>query len=274
MKTLTSNQLLKSATSNTKKLLASTVGVAVALGAVAIAPQSAKAASFGNSLDCNDNSCSLQSLLDGMTTSGPGIDTVNDQSAVELFTPNASSSSTSSLLFEVAGNAADNEFGIYKKGDTGSKITLFDGPDSPNSEAPFANQATLHFASNGDVKLDNTVYSGFGNEFGYYLKNKKLDYFYTEDALNPNGNEQSVIYQGNGSKLQIPNGAGSGNFDEHDWIVAFEDLPLADSDSDYNDFAILASDVEPVPEPATMAGLGLVGAAMALSRRRNNKKNS
>lgn len=266
---------------NSKKLLASTATLAVALGAVAIAPQSAKAASFGKSWDNNDElcdfraNCSLQTLLDEITTSEEKIDTENDQSAIELFTPNASSTFTGSFMFEVAGNADFNNFGIYKKGTPGTRIKLFDGLTTPDSDAPFPTQATVQFAGNGAVKLGDTVYNDFGNEFGFYLETKN-NIFYTEDALNENGYEQSVIYQGGGDvDLQIPYGAGSGNFDEDDWIIAFEDLLLSNTDSDYNDFVILATDLEAAstPEPATMAGLGLVGAAM-LIRRRQNKKDS
>jgi len=267
---------------NTKNFLASTATLAVALGAVAIAPQSAKAASFGDSSDAwmcsaSDSDCkSLQNLLEGITTSEEKIDTEKDQSAIELFTPNASSSFTSSFMFEVAGHADFNEFGIYKKGTPGTRITLFDGADSPDSTAPFANQATLQFASNGAALYDGTVYNDFGNEFGFFLKTKNNSYFYTEDALNDNGNEQSVIYQGGGDvDLQIPYSAGPGNFDEDDWIIAFEDVLFDASDKDFNDFVILATDLEAAstPEPATMAGLGLVGAAM-VGLRRKNKKNS
>lgn len=268
---------------NAKNLLASTTTLAVALGMVAIAPQSAKAASFRTSHDngkalCNNRAdCSLQNLLDEITTSEEKIDTVKDQSAIELFTPNASSSFTSSFLFEVAGHKNVNEFGIYKKGTPGNRITLFDGAATPDSADSFPTQATLQFAGNGAAKYNGTVYNDFGNEFGFFLKTKKHGYFYTEDALNPNGYEQSVIYQGGGDvDLQIPYGSGPGNFDGDDWIIGFEDWILNESDSDYNDFVVLVTDLEAadVPEPATMAGLGLVAAAMAVSRRRQNKKNS
>lgn len=267
---------------NTKNFLASTTTLAVALGTVAIAPQSAKAASFGSSGDnskelCDYRAdCSLQTLLDEITTNPGDIDTLGDQSAVELFMPNASSSFTSSFMFEVAGHKNFNEFGIYKKGTPGTRITLFDGAASPDSMEPFPNQAMLQFAGNGAAKYNGTVYNDFGNEFGFFLKTKNHGYFYTEDALNENGYEQSVIYQGDGSvDLQIPYGV-PGSFDENDWIIGFEDWILNESDKDYNDFVVLVSDLEAadVPEPATMAGLGLVAAAMAVSRRRQNKKDS
>ncbi|NEP45792.1 MAG: PEP-CTERM sorting domain-containing protein [Okeania sp. SIO2H7] len=135
----------------------------------------------------------------------------------------------------------------------------------------------MQFAGNGSALYDGVVYEDFGSDFGFFLKSKNDGYFYTEDALNQNGNEQSVIYQGGGDvDIQIPYGARPGNFDEDDWIIAFEDVLLDVSDKDYNDFVVLVTDLEAadVPEPATLAGLGLVAAAMAVSRRRQNKKNS
>jgi len=270
-------------TLNAKNLLTSTAALAVALGTVAIAPQSAKAGSFGNSGDngnkelcplADTTDCSLQNLLDSITVAGPGIDAVKDQSSAQWWTTTSASGSIQNILFEAAGFQDKNNFGIYKKGSPDKKVQIFGGLAAPGNDSDGPTQSWLTFLNNGKVKLNGTVVAtDFGDEFGFYLETPEDNIFYTEDALNENGYEQSVVYQGNEKTyLQVPGGA-DGKFVDSDWIIAFEDLVLNKSDSDYNDFVIVASDLESTPEPATMAGLGLVGAAM-LGLRRNNKKNS
>lgn len=52
--------------------------------------------------------------------------------------------------------------------------------------------------------------------------------------------------------------------DSGQYTIRFEDNG---GDTDFNDFTI-AAQVKDIPEPATLAGLGLVGGALALTRRR------
>lgn len=60
----------------------------------------------------------------------------------------------------------------------------------------------------------------------------------------------------------------NGQFFSSDIIVAFEDL-LDGSDSDFNDMVVGVDDVSTVPEPGTLAllGLGLAGLGMSYRRR-------
>jgi len=254
---------------NSKKLLASTATLAVALGTVAIAPQSAKAGTFSNTWDnnksyCTDlnlgKSCSLQNLLDSVTVGGPGVDTVNDQTGYDLFTNTATGVMPGSFMFELGDYAPDNVFGIYNS--KGDKVELFSGSST-------AGDTAVHIFEEDD---------DFGNIFGFYMTNKRGQTFYTENSRNQGGFQQAVVYQGDNETIMDLPGKAPGTFTDSEFIIAFEDLWLGGpTDYDYNDMVVMVGLVEPVesvPEPATMAGLGLVGAAMALSRRRKNKKNS
>jgi hypothetical protein len=75
------------------------------------------------------------------------------------------------------------------------------------------------------------------------------------------------------TRSTIGPGAGGGGFTTidmqgYDFFTAINDNNEADKD--VNDFTVAAK-VRKVPEPATLAGLGLVAGALAFSRRRGNK---
>jgi len=253
---------------NAKNLFASTTTLAVALGMVAIAPQSAKAASIGGTWDnqqsyCTDldlgKPCTLQNLLDDITVSGPGVDVQNDQTGYDLFTNTATGVMPGSLMFELGDYAPANVFGMYNA--KGDMIELFGGSST-------AGDTSVHIFDEDD---------DFGNVFGFYMTNKEGKTFYTENSRNQGGFEQAVVYQGDNETVMDLPGKRPGTFTDSEFIIAFEDLWLGGkTDSDYNDMVVMVGLVEPedVPEPATLAGLGLVAAAMAVSRRRQNKKNS
>lgn len=226
----------------------------------------ASAATFGTSWDGEEYS--LQNLLDGVTTAGPNIDTVADESPVEKWVSTAIGGSFSRLMFEVAGYKDGNIFGMYNS--SGQYVPIFGGSASPTNFG--SSKAEIYFLDDNSVDVNGTNYAGFGNQFGFYLKNAVGSVFHTEKSKN-GGAEQAVVYQGNGqTQLDLPF-TQPGVFDTEDWIIAFEDLSLMGSDRDYNDMVVMVSDLHSaVPEPATMAGLAVVGGAMALSRRRQAKK--
>ena len=253
--------MLKQAEEFMNRFFTSTTVGMLALGTVFISGEVATAVSFGTSSD----GASLQQLLDGITVNGPKFDTVNNQTGFDLFTNTASSGSLATFMFEIAGNASSNKFGIYNP--SGSKAELFGGIND------ISDGATVNFLGNGDITVSTigfapgnagdptiTKYTGFGNIFGFYLETNNGT-FYTQNSRNPNNFQQAVIYQGNNqTQLQIA-GRQPGVFTDNEFIIAFEDLLRSspDSDSDFQDLVVLVESIKPtsaaIPEPGTVTGL-------------------
>jgi hypothetical protein len=253
---------------NAKTLFAAVSGTIVL---AALSAPSAKAVDFGTSWDRNcfggtgASSCSLQNIVNHLTTAGPNIDTTKD-SGVQTFAA-AGNSATSSYLFSVAGYAPHNTFGIYKLGDPNTKVQLFGGVTSGINAGA---QTAVSFLANGAVQVGNTIVQGFGSQFGFYLDRKGPDPLtvYSQNNLNAAGAQQVVSYQGNGS-TQFTIGGKTQLFDKNTFLMGFEDLRLAASDKDYNDLAVLVSgirDSKDVPEPTALLSLAAIGGAVVLRR--------
>jgi hypothetical protein len=214
-----------------------------------------------NGIQSGPDALSLQGVLDSITTSGH-IDAVADQSNRAVFTYTAASPLATFVVSLT--NRTGNEFGIYKYGDSSVKAMLFDD-DSAN----VADQVTVKFFADNSVQVwdgANQVSSvtNFGRNFGFYLNVPTWnETWYTEDELN-NGAAQALVYQGDGStQVQIGN-LGAGTFWTNDWILAFEQGPLAQSDKDFNDMVVYVQSLQatvPAPGAALLGfiGLGIVG---------------
>jgi hypothetical protein len=148
------------------------------------------------------------------------------------------------LRFEYAGNTNSNVFGIWSGTDTSAIIAhdIFTGPASPNTIAQLTWNTSGQLTIAGGPNVSTvTNFNGINpNLFGFYLRTAAGQTFYTIDQLN-GGVAQALAYRD-------PSGAA--------WALAFEDLPLADSDKDYHDMVVRVESTKPVPEPASVLLLG------------------
>ncbi len=250
--------------------------------------QKATAATFSKSWDGEQNS--LQNLLNNITVSGPTINTQTAQTNYQTFTNTATGTSVGTFMFEVAGMANSNKFGIYNRANPNQKIQIFDGANSPGAGTTISfletgiNVISQQFNPQTGTPQNSprptiNYYEGQNwNEFGYYIQTGQGNIFYTQNSLN-GSKQQAVVYQGNNqTQLKLP-GRQKGTFTDNEYIIAFEDLALGDipgvsSDWDYNDLVVMVESVKPtsVPEPATLLGITAIGGILGLTRRRIENK--
>jgi len=233
----------------------------------------------------------LQAVFDGVTTAGPGIDAVNDQTQWALFTNEAGGGSVATMVIELATFASTNRLGIYDVNNhLTNRLEIFDGAGVAGSQALISfydtGVVTVLKMVDGTPVFNSATFST--SIFGFYLDvygldvtppdeplgatdgdSSTLDYtVYTEDSHNAGEQAQALTFQGDDATTLNITGRPEGTFTDDQFIIAFEELLREGyySDENFTDFIVLVDSITPVPGPAAIVlgfiGLGMIGMQM------------
>jgi hypothetical protein len=183
------------------------------------------------------------------------------------------------IVIELAGDANTNVFGIYDLANPNNRITVFEGNDAAGAEATVRLRNTVNGWQVRVQELNNPSdpndqHPGSWDRilvsttaFGFYLATANNGTFFSNTALNADGADHLFAYQGTGTPF-VSGFLQDEFFNGTDYILAWEDLAGL-GDADYQDFVLIAKDMNPVPLPTAvwLLASGLIGLAGVARRR-------
>lgn len=203
----------------------------------------------------------LQSALNTVFGAG-NVSATNDQSTAGIWGAAAFPASTiPTLVLEATGGATSQQFGIWFGNDTTNLLMvnlLLGAAQTPGTAAGmtilgntldiFASVSNCVAAINCTSITDSRISD---SNFGFYFKTGNTIAYSVDSILGLN-RARFLAYQGGTSS---------------NWAFAYED----GSDFDYNDMVVKVESIK-VPEPGTLALLGLGFAGLAAASRRKQKQ--
>lgn len=213
---------------------------------------------------------SLQSVLNGVFGVGAVNATTNQSTAGQWASATSSATSIPTLIIEQTAGAVDQKFGIWFGNDSSNlfMLDLFFGGAVGGSTTLQQSAASIGidngvmiigggatFQSSCGTQINCGVFSNAlinPSNFGFYFQTGSGKIAYSIDSMNVGGATDLLAYQGGTST---------------NWLFAFED----GTDNDYNDMVVKVESIK-VPEPGTLALLGLGFAGLAAASRRKQKQ--
>jgi hypothetical protein len=228
--------------------------LSLALLTVLLAAPVHAACTFGAS-----NETTLQGVFDTVLGSGV-LSAANDclpDSADAVWT--APGQVVATIIIEIAGFSGSNSFGIYDPSHPSQQATVFTGADGMGTSATV--QLVTNAGGAYDVLIDSVLATTFASSsFGFFLHTPQNNTFFSQSALNIDSADHMYSYQGNGHPF-IAGPLDHTDFTTSMYLLAFEDLLMAQSDRDYQDFVAAVSSASPIPLPA---GIWLLGSMLVM----------